>query len=392
MAITQPMERTCMNRPSLFVVLLTAALALVGCSKEETKAAASAPPPSVPVSVATVVQKDMPVIIRSIGNVEAIEKVEIKSQIAGQIVAVHFKEGDDVKKGQLLFEMDPRQPKVDLARAEGNLLRDQAQAKNARAQAERYSSLLKEGVVSAQEYDRFTSEAEAADAAVAADKAAVEQAKLQLTYTSIYAPVAGTTGNLMIKVGNIVKANEGTLVTINQITPIAVTFSIPEQQLADVKRFMNSGLKVEALLPGGSDQPMRGQLKFIDNAVDLTTGTIKLKGDFANTDRKLWPGQFVDIQLTLTTTSNAIVVPTQAVQTGQQGQYVFIVKPDMTADMRPVVVQRTMGQETVIQSGVQAGDRVVTDGHLRLQKGAKVEVKQSTNGGGGNTTQTFTAD
>ncbi len=381
-----------MNRPSLFVVLLTAALALVGCSKEETKAAASAPPPSVPVSVATVVQKDMPVIIRSIGNVEAIEKVEIKSQIAGQIVAVHFKEGDDVKKGQLLFEMDPRQPKVDLARAEGNLLRDQAQAKNARAQAERYSSLLKEGVVSAQEYDRFTSEAEAADAAVAADKAAVEQAKLQLTYTSIYAPVAGTTGNLMIKVGNIVKANEGTLVTINQITPIAVTFSIPEQQLADVKRFMNSGLKVEALLPGGSDQPMRGQLKFIDNAVDLTTGTIKLKGDFANTDRKLWPGQFVDIQLTLTTTSNAIVVPTQAVQTGQQGQYVFIVKPDMTADMRPVVVQRTMGQETVIQSGVQAGDRVVTDGHLRLQKGAKVEVKQSTNGGGGNTTQTFTAD
>jgi multidrug efflux system membrane fusion protein len=334
----------------------------------------------------------MPVIIRSIGNVEAIEKVEIKSQIAGQIVAVHFKEGDDVKKGQLLFEMDPRQPKVDLARAEGNLLRDQAQAKNARAQAERYSSLLKEGVVSAQEYDRFTSEAEAADAAVAADKAAVEQAKLQLTYTSIYAPVAGTTGNLMIKVGNIVKANEGTLVTINQITPIAVTFSIPEQQLADVKRFMNSGLKVEALLPGGSDQPMRGQLKFIDNAVDLTTGTIKLKGDFANTDRKLWPGQFVDIQLTLTTTSNAIVVPTQAVQTGQQGQYVFIVKPDMTADMRPVVVQRTMGQETVIQSGVQAGDRVVTDGHLRLQKGAKVEVKQSTNGGGGNTTQTFTAD
>jgi multidrug efflux system membrane fusion protein len=137
---------------------------------------------------------------------------------------------------------------------------------------------------------------------------------------------------------------------------------------------------------------MRGQLKFIDNAVDLTTGTIKLKGDFANTDRKLWPGQFVDIQLTLTTTSNAIVVPTQAVQTGQQGQYVFIVKPDMTADMRPVVVQRTMGQETVIQSGVQAGDRVVTDGHLRLQKGAKVEVKQSTNGGGGNTTQTFTAD
>jgi membrane fusion protein, multidrug efflux system len=370
------MESIRMTRSSLFV-LLSSVLALAGCSKEESKAAASAPPPSVPVSVATVVQKDMPVVIRSIGNVEAIEKVEVKSQIAGQIVAVHFKEGDDVKKGELLFEMDPRQPQVDLARAEGNLLRDQAQAKNARAQAERYARLLKEGVVSAQEYDRFTSEAEAAEAAVAADRAAVEQAKLQWTYTKIYAPVAGRTGNLMVDVGNIVKANEGTLMTINQITPISVVFSIPEQQLADVKRFMNAGLRVEAILPGADQQPLRGQLKFIDNAVDPTTGTIKLKGDFANTDRKLWPGQFVDIQLTLTTTPNAIVVPSQAVQTGQQGQYVFVVKSDMTADLRPVVALRSVGGETVIESGVQPGDRVVTDGHLRLQKGSKVEIKQS---------------
>ena len=381
-----------MNKPRLLLILGLALLAVAGCGKDETKAAASAPPPSVPVSVATVVQKDMPVVIRAIGNVEAIEKVEVKSQIAGQIVAVHFKEGDDVRKGQLLFEMDPRQPRVDLARAEGNLLRDQAQAKNARVQAERYSRLLKEGVVSTQEYDRFTSEAEAAEAAVAADKAAVEQAKLQLAYTSIYAPVSGRTGNMMVDVGNIVKVNEGTLVTINQITPIAVNFAIPEQQLADVKKYRNAGMRVEALLPASDQPPLRGELKFIDNAVDPATGTIKLKGDFANTDRRLWPGQFVDIQLTLTTTPNAIVVPTQAVQTGQQGQYVFIVKPDMTADMRPVVVQRTMGSETVLVSGVQAGDRVVTDGHLRLQKGAKVEVKQSANTSGPHDPQGFTAD
>jgi multidrug efflux system membrane fusion protein len=385
------MESIRMIRKSLFVTLV-ASVALAGCSKDETKAAASAPPPGVPVSVATVVQKDMPVVIRAIGNVEAIEKVEIKSQITGQVVAVHFKEGDDVKKGQLLFEMDPRQPKADLARAEGTLLRDQAQAKNARSQAERYARLLKEGVVSAQEFDRFTSEADAAEAAVAADKAAVEQAKLQLTYTSIYAPVSGRTGNLMIKLGNIIKANEPAMVMINQISPIAVTFSIPEQQLSDVKRYMNAGLRVEALLPGTDQTPLRGELKFIDNAVDPATGTIKLKGDFANADRKLWPGQFVDIQLTLTTTTNALVVPTQAVQTGQQGQYVFIIKPDMTADMRPVVVQRTMGSDTVVQSGVQPGDRVVTDGHLRLQKGAKVEVKQSANTGGAGASQSFTAD
>jgi multidrug efflux system membrane fusion protein len=314
----------------------------------------------------------------------------VKSQITGEIVAVHFREGDDVTKGQLLFEMDPRQPNADLARAQSNLVRDQAQAKNARLQAERYARLLKEGVVSAQEYDRFVAEAEALEAAVAADKAAVEQAALQLQYTKIYAPVSGRTGNLMVDRGNIAKANDDpALVTINQITPISVSFAIPEQQLYDVKRYMNAGLRVEAVLPGQDTPSLRGKLTFVDNAVDPTTGTIKLKGEFANADRRLWPGQFVDIVLTLTTTPNAIVVPSQAVQTGQQGQYVFVVKPDMTADLRPVVAARSVGAETVIESGVQPGERVVTDGHLRLQKGAKVEIKH---GAAHQAAQGFAAD
>jgi membrane fusion protein, multidrug efflux system len=361
-------------------------LLLAGCGKSD-KAAASAPQPSVPVSAATVVQKNVPVSIRAIGNVEALEKVDIKSQITGEIVSVHFREGEDVSKGELLFEMDPRQPKADLARAEGNLLRDQAQAKNARIQAQRYERLANEGVVSKQEYDRFVSESEALEASVAADQAAVEQARLQLQYTKIFSPIAGRTGNLMVDRGNIVKANENPpLVTINQITPIATQFAIPEQQLADVKRYMNQGLRVEAVPPGGGTpvQPIQGKLTFIDNAVDPTTGTIRLKGEFANADRRLWPGQFVDVILTLTTTPNAVVVPSQAVQTGQQGQYVFVIKQDMTADMRPVVVSRSIGSETVIESGVQPGERVVTDGHLRLQKGAKVEIKQSTHQSGQN--------
>jgi membrane fusion protein, multidrug efflux system len=379
-----------MNRSNaIFALVLATALGISGCAKNESKAAA-APNPSVPVSVANVIQKDMPVVIRSIGNIEAIEKVDIKSQLTGEITAVHFREGDDVKKGQLLFEIDDRQPKADLARAEGNLLRNQAQARNARAQAERYARLLKEGVVATQEYDRFVAEAEALEAAVAADKAAVDQSRLQVQYTKIYAPVSGRTGNLMVDRGNIVKANEvPPLVTINQITPISVAFSIPESELADVKRFQNAGLRVEAVLPGQEGPPMRGKLTFIDNAVDPTTGTIRLKGEFANSDRKLWPGQFADILLTLTTTPNAVVVPSQAVQTGQQGQYVFVIKQDMTADQRPVVVKRSLGGETVIDSGVQPGERVVTDGHLRLQKGAKVEIKQNS---ANHTVQSFAAD
>jgi multidrug efflux system membrane fusion protein len=305
--------------------------------------------------------------------------VAIKSQVNGQITEVHFKQGQDVNKGDLLFALDPRQTEADLRRAENNLLRDEAQAKNNRVQSERYARLMQEGVVAKQQYDQFVSTAEASDAGVAADRDAVEFAKVQLQYTKIYAPISGRTGDLMIDLGNIVKANDTvSLVTINQISPIYVNFSIPEQQLADVKRYSAAGsLHVQAVIAGQPDQPIEGSLSFIDNNVDQTTGTIKLKGTFTNADRRLWPGQFVDVVLTLTSQPNAIVVPSQAVQTGQQGQFVFVIKDDNTADMRPVSVKRTLGQESVIESGLKPGERVVIDGQIRLIKGSKVEIKSA---------------
>jgi multidrug efflux system membrane fusion protein len=348
---------------------------IVGCGKGETKVAAQGPT-SVPVTIAIAEKKDMPVSVRSIGNVQAYQAVSIKSQINSQITEVHFKQGQDVKEGDLLFDLDRRQLEADLRRAQNSLLRDDAQAKNNRVQAERYAKLLKEGVVAQQQYDLAVSTAEASDAGVAADKDAVEYAKVQLQYTKIYAPISGRTGDLMVDLGNLVKANDVPLVTINQITPIYVNFSIPEQQLSDLKRYSNEGsLHVQAVIAGQADKPIEGKLSFIDNSVDANTGTIKVKGTFTNPDRRLWPGQFVDVVLTLTTQPNAIVIPSQAVQTGQQGQFVFVIKPDNTADMRPVTVKRTVGPESVIETGLQAGDRVVIDGQIRLIKGSKVEIK-----------------
>lgn len=361
----------------LFALLAPVLIALAGCSKQEN-AAASAPPPAAPVVVATAELRDVPVEVRSIGNVETIETVAIKSQITGQIFSVHFKEGQDVQRGDLLFEIDPRQAKADLAKAESTMAKDVADAKNARVDAERYAKLVAEGVVSKQQYDQFLSTAESKDAAAEADKAAVEFARLQLQYTKIYAPISGRTGNLMVNAGNIVKANETpALVTINQITPIYVSFNIPEQQLPEVKRAMNGGLKVDAASKDDPKNPARGQLTFIDNAVDATTGTIKLKATFANSDRRLWPGQFVDVVLTLGTTANVTVIPSQAIQTGQQGPYVFVVGTDMTADMRLIKVERTFNGLSVITGGVKPGERVVTDGQIRLTKGTKVEIKQA---------------
>jgi multidrug efflux system membrane fusion protein len=357
------------------LVAVTLLLIIAGCGKGETKVAAQGPN-SVPVTIAVAVKKDMPVSVRSIGNVQAYQAVSIKSQINSQITEVHFKQGEDVKEGDLLFDLDRRQLEADLRRAQNSLLRDDAQAKNNRVQAERYAKLLKEGVVAQQQYDLFVSTAEASDAGVAADKDAVEYAKVQLQYTKIYAPISGRTGDLMVDLGNLVKANDVPLVTINQITPIYVNFSIPEQQLSDLKRYSNeSSLHVQAVIAGQADQPIEGKLSFIDNSVDPNTGTIKVKGTFTNPDRRLWPGQFVDVVLTLTTQPNAIVIPSQAVQTGQQGQFVFVIKPDNTADMRPVTVKRTVGPESVVETGLQAGDRVVIDGQIRLIKGSKVEIK-----------------
>jgi multidrug efflux system membrane fusion protein len=374
-----------------------------GCSNEKSKKPVSAP---IPVTVGTVTSKTVPVELRAIGNVQAYSTVTVKSRVAGQIMRVYFKEGDDMKKGDLLFMIDPRpfeaalkQSEANLERdmaqvkqAEANLERDIAQEKNAQVEAERYKTLFERGVVARQQYDKFRTDWEAlvatvraasaakanAEAAVAADRAAVENAKLQLSYCSIHSPMDGRTGSLIVQSGNIIKENDANLVVINQTTPLYVTFSVPEQNLGEIRKYLAMGkLKVQAIVPNGELFSEEGFISFIDNAVDSQTGTIRLKGTFANREKDLWPGQFVNVVLTLTTEPNAIVVPSQAIQTGQQGQYVFVVKQDLTVESRPVVAGRSVNNETVVPKGLNTDEKVVTDGQLRLYPGAKVEVKNS---------------
>lgn len=347
-----------------------------GCG--DTKAAAPSPQPAVPVVAASVEQKDVPVRLHAIGTVEAYSMVAVKTQITGELTGVYFKEGDDVKKGQLIFTLDKRPFEAELNRAQSNLARDEAQAANARLQQNRYQALVKAGVVSKEQYDQLESTAQAADAAVAADKAAVENAKVQLMYCSIYSPINGRTGNLIVHQGNMVKANDTiALVNINQVEPIYVTFTVPQQYLAEVKQYSRDGsLPVQAMVAGDSRGPATGKLSFIDNTVDPGTGTIKLKGVFTNADRRLWPGQFVDAYLQLKTQSNALVIPSQAVQNGQQGTYVYVIKDDDTVEARTVVTSDTQqAGQVVVQKGLARGERIVTDGQLRLVPGSKVQVK-----------------
>ncbi|HEY7098375.1 MAG TPA: efflux RND transporter periplasmic adaptor subunit [Terriglobales bacterium] len=371
------MARTNHIRPTVLGLLfISSVLWLIGCSGN---AAAPPPPPPVSVSSATVVQKTMPLQVRAIGSVEAFSNVSVKTQITGELTGVFFKEGDDVRKGQLLFTLDQRPYEAALKQAEAALARDQAQLANAQSQQNRYDSLYKAGVVSKEQFDQMQMNFEAMNAAVIADKAAIENAKVQLIYCSIYSPINARAGTLMIHQGNMIKANDTPfLVSLNQVEPIYVTFTVPEQELPAIKRYAAGGrLSVQALIPNDNRGPASGKLSFIDNAVDTTTGTIKLKGEFVNADRRLWPGQFVDVVLTLTEQPNAIVIPSQALQTGQQGQFVFVVKPDMTVEARPVTVDRTADGQTVIDKGLSQGEQIVTDGQLRLVPGAKVELKQA---------------
>lgn len=349
-------------------------LVLAGCAQKKAAAVAQ---PVVPVSVVSVVQKTVPVQLRAIGNVEAYSTVSIKAQVSGELTAVHFREGQDVRKGDLLFNIDPRMFEAALRQAEANLARDIAQAENARVQAHRYARLFEEGVAPREQADQFRTAADALDASVQADKAAIENAKVQLQYCSIYSPIDGRTGSLMVHVGNLVKANDvPILVVINQINPIYVNFAIPEQYLSQVKKYMAAGsMKVEAYVADDPKRPEQGTLSFVDNSVDTTTGTIRLKATFANQQRRLWPGQFVDVLLTLTAEPNAVVVPAQALQTGQSGQFVFVVKADNTVESRPVVAGRTVEGNTIVEKGLQPGETVVTDGQLRLVPGSKVRVK-----------------
>lgn len=358
-------------------MLMTALVGLpVGCRE---KTAQSAARPVVPVTVATALQKDVPIEVRAIANIEPYATVSIKAQVAGEITGVFFREGEDVSKGQLLFTIDRRPFEAELASAEARLARDAAQLKNAEAQAARYARLMQEGVVAREQYDQFNTEKEALEAAVRADRAEVENARVRLAYTSIRAPISGRAGSLMLHKGNLVKANDDPpLVVLNQLQPIYVNFAVPEEHLPEVKHHIAVGrkLRVEAHVPNETATE-KGVLTFVDNAVDRTTGTIRLKGTFANPQKRLWPGQFVNAVLRLAEQQDAVVVPSQAVQTGQQGQYVFIVKRDKTAEYRQVIVTRATENEAVIEKGLQPGETVVTDGHLRLVPGATVEIKQA---------------
>jgi len=363
----------------LFRLALLALLASgLGCPGKQAVEAARQQQ-AAPVMVAAVVAKDVPVTLQSIGNVEAISTVTLKAQISGELVGVHFQEGDFVKKGQLLFTIDRAPFEAALRQAEGTLAKDEAQALNARLDAQRYEGLGREGVVSKQQVDAAQATAGAMTASVAADKAAVESAKINLQYTTMYSPINGRTGTVTVKQGNLVKANDvPILVTINQIEPIYVSFSIPEQQLAELKRFTSAKTLTVYAAPQGSSQHFSGKLSFIDNAVDLTTGTIKLKATFDNHQRQLWPGQFVDVGLTLTTQRGALVIPSSALQSGQNGTYVYVVDQDLTVKAQPVKLARSIGDEAVIASGLQAGQRVVTDGQLQVIPGGKVSIKNPT--------------
>ncbi|MDQ2916189.1 MAG: efflux RND transporter periplasmic adaptor subunit [Casimicrobiaceae bacterium] len=332
--------------------------------------------PTMPVSVAVVASKSVPVRLRAIGNVEAYTTVAVKARIDGQIVAVHFKEGQEVHKGETLFEIDRRPFEALLAQAQANLGKDRALFDHATEQDKRYKDLLEKKFVSPDAYAQIKTNAETAAAQLRADEAAIESARLQIGYCTIRSPITGYAGKIQIQEGNLVKANDTiSLVVLNQVVPINVSFSVPEQSLSAVRKYQADGeLQVSAQVPNGGIAPVTGKLSFIDNTTDASTGTIKLKAEFANTDKALWPGQFVDVVLTLTHQDNAIVVPTTAIQNGPNGQYVFIVKPDHSVALRDVKVARSEGDFAVMASGLSPGETVVTVGQLRLAPGTKVAI------------------
>lgn len=372
------MKSTCDDRPGIvFVALLMALMAatgLAGCSKNPVKEARP-PRPPVPVLVARAEVRDVPVEIRAVGNIQAYASVAVRSQITGPIMQVHFEEGREVAAGDRLFTIDPRPFEAALNQAQANVRRDEAQFLSARLGFQRTSNLFQSKIASQQDYDAAEAVFASAEATVVADRAAVSNVQVSLGYTEIRAPMAGRTGDLKVKAGNVVKAPDDVLVNLTQTQPIYAVFSVPEQNLPAIQQCRQSGpLSVTAFIPG-EKTGRRGELTFVNNVVDTTTGTISLKATFANEDKVLWPGQFIQATLTLSNLVQATVVPTQAVQTGQSGEYVFVAKPDDTVEMRSVATSLTRDGMTVILSGVQPAEIVVTDGQLRLTPGAKISIK-----------------
>ena len=363
-----------MKQTSVILSIIALIFLCTSCSAKQEKPKVK---PPVPVKVFKAVQKNVPVQVKAIGNVEAYTSVAIKSQVGGQIARLHFAEGSDVEKGALLISIDPEPFQATVSQFEATLAKDQAQAKFAREQVERYAGLLKEGIVTRDQYELLQSNADSLTATIAADRAAIKNAKIQLGYCSIRSPISGRTGTIALQPGNLVKANDLPIVTVNQITPIYTTFAIPEKLLADVKRAMaGNELKIEAVIPNEPESNETGTISFLDNAVNPATGTIKLKGRFANKSKKLWPGQFTGVVMTLGSRKNAVVVPTNAIQTGQQGQFIYVVKSDNSVEMRQVTATMAVGEDTVVEKGLAAGETVVVDGQLRLTPGAIVENKE----------------
>lgn len=408
------------------IALLIAALGLLGCSgggegTQKTAAGgrgrggdAGGP---VPVLVAKVAQKDVPVNVDVIGNVEAYSTISVRAQVGGQLTKVYFSEGDSVKKGDPLFLIDPRPFQAQLSQAqaqlsqananaardvaaasqaEANLARDIANQKYAAAESARYQRLFSQGIVSREQNDQLSASAEALNQTIAADKAAiqsaqaqiaadkaaaataeaaVDNAKLQLGYTSILSPINGRTGNLAVKQGNLVTANSSELTTIQQVKPIYVTFAVPESQLGEIRRHMAEGkLQVTAQSQDDAARLQTGVVTFIDNSVDASTGTIKIKGTFPNEGNPMWPGEFVRVTLRLAMLNDAIVVPNEAVQTGQDGQFVYVVKADRSVSLRPVTTGPRVDEDLVIEKGLSPGETVVTEGQLRIAPNSKVQI------------------
>jgi membrane fusion protein, multidrug efflux system len=358
-----------------------------------------------PVVTARVVRKDVPIDITAVGNVEPYSTISIRPQVNGQLMRVFIQEGDYVRKDEKLVEIDPRPLQAQVAQAEAqlskdranlqqavaNLARDVANEKYAREQAARYVKLFEEGVVSKDDRERFASNAdsltqsaqadlaaiESAKAQIQADEASLENTRLQLSFTTISSPIDGRTGNIAVKAGNIVNGNQTDLLSIAEVEPIYVTFAVPEPRLPEIRRYMGSGSKlpVDAKSQDETGEGERGELTFIDNNVDATTGTIKLKGTFRNANRKLWPGEYVNISMHLTLQPNALVVPSPALQTGQDGTYVYVVKEDMTVEMRPVTPGLRVNDMLVLDKGVREGETVVVEGQLRLAPGSRVQIQ-----------------
>lgn len=330
-----------------------------------------------PVSVTQVIEREMPVTFHAVGTVQASSTVDVHAQVTGQLMSVGFTEGQDVRAGQVLFTLDARPFQAALTQAEAVLARDTAQTTNAQESLRRADELLSKGLIPKADRDTLASNVASLRGTVAADAAAIDNARLQLQYTKITAPVAGRTGALLVHQGALVRANDtAPMVTINQTAPIWVAFSIPSRLLLRLRVDQGRGaLKVEATVPGEQESVSTGNLTFIDSAVDSGTDTIRVKGTFTNADHQLWPGQYVDVTLQLSVEPHAIVIPTAALQTSQQGQFVYVVKADKTVEARPVHVAWTDGAITVIETGLTTSDLIVTDGQLRLTPGAKVSIK-----------------